>query len=52
LASDITCEGLYGEEWLIVTIKRFLVFSVDRLDMNNSSEIELDSIKRIDKVLL
>jgi len=52
LSSDITAKGLYGKEWLVVTSKKLLVFSVDKLDVNILSVIELDSIKKIESVNL
>ncbi len=52
LSSDVTVKGVYGEEWLIVTNKKLLVFSVDRLDVDVLWVIGLDSIKKIEAVNL
>lgn len=52
LSSDITGRGMYGEEWLVVTGKKLLVFSVDGLAADTLSATDLDSIEAIEVVNL
>ncbi len=52
LSSDITHEGVYGIEWLVVTDKRVLVFSEKSNNVSALFSTKLESIEQIDLVNL
>jgi ATP-binding cassette subfamily B protein len=50
ISSDITSIGAFGEEWLVITDKNLLVFSIDKDGVNTLFNFNLSLINSIENV--